>query len=334
MRLNKNTHYTLLVLLAGHSKSLDIARKLPNITVRTIQRCLDTLQSSSTVIKTGPSNNPTYSVNYGQLLAQTITQKYLEDYSRPETTLNFGLFYWLASPEHTLSTVLEKIIPRNNTALSNHVMSKKDLEYLTVELSWKSSALEGNTYTLLDTKLLLEEGIKSEGKTAFETQMIINHKEAIDFSYSHPELFSENISFSTVEELHRIHTRNLGINNGIRKRTVKITATNYVPLNNPYLLRELMDKSLQVINEAQNPIHKALLALTLVPYIQAFEDGNKRLGRLLANAILINTIGTGFSLKKVSARQLALAYIEFYEFNSIKSIATIMSNELENNKSI
>ena len=207
-------------------------------------------------------------------------------------------------------------------------MTPKELEYLTIELSWKSSSLEGNTYTLLDTQLLLTEGIKAKNRTEFETQMILNHKDAISFIAENSELFRSSIDFRTVEELHRIIGRNLGIESGIRKKIVRISASNYEPLSDPQQLREAADTVLSVISRATNPFVRGLLALTLIPYLQIFEDGNKRTGRMLANALLITSIGKGFSLRKTEARELALAYLSFYEFNSVKKLSKILDNEL------
>jgi Fic family protein len=158
--------------------------------------------------------------------------------------------------------------------------------------------------------------------------MILNHKDAIAFIVENSELFSGKINFATVEGLHKIIGRNLGIATRVRKRLVKISASNYNPLANPPQLRESANMILKVINRSTDPFLRSLMALSLVPYLQIFEDGNKRTGRMLANAILISTIGRGFSLRKVSARELALAYLAFYEFNSVKSLSEILNTEL------
>jgi Fic family protein len=158
--------------------------------------------------------------------------------------------------------------------------------------------------------------------------MILNHKDAIAFIVENADLFRSKISFSTVEELHKIIGRNLGIPAGVRKKIVKISASNYTPPATPQLLRENADRILCVIDRFADPIVRSLLALSLIPYLQIFEDGNKRTGRMLANAILISAIGRGFSLRKVSARELALAYLAFYEFNSLKRLSDILNAEL------
>ena len=207
-------------------------------------------------------------------------------------------------------------------------MTAREMEHLTVELAWKSSALEGNTYSLLDTELLLVSGIRAKNKTSFETQMILNHKEAISFITDNPELFTGEIRFATVEEVHRRITYNLGIDAGVRRRVVKISASNYQPPSSPHKIRESADSVLSVINRQTNPIAKALLAFSLMPYLQTFEDGNKRIGRLLANAILVHSIGRGVSLRGTDAKRLALAHLSFYEFNSLAGLAEILRDEL------
>jgi len=325
MRLNKNTLYVLQNLLVGCRSSSDVSDKIEGVDVRSIQRALERLTDAGLITRTGPSNNPTYSIDYLNLLSATIPEKILEDEQRPESSFNHELFEWLLK---TSAADLEQSPVGFELESRDKKISAKELEFLTVELSWKSSALEGNTYTLLDTQILLTEGVKAKGKTEFETQMVLNHKNAVAFIVSNPELFSRDIQFATVEELHRIIGDNLGIPSGVRKRLVKISASNYTPLANPQQLRERADDAIQIINSCSDPYMKSLMALCLIPYLQTFEDGNKRTGRMLANAILISTIGRGFSLRKVSAKELALAYLAFYEFNSMKSLSKILKTEL------
>jgi hypothetical protein len=325
--INKNSSYVLLHLLQGRNTATIISEHMPGVDVRSVQRGLNRLTELGVTIKNG-TNHPTYSVNYRTLLRVAIADKLLENEERPETTFNFGLIDWLNSLN---GDELDAVFAPDGLAAGlNHeeAMTAKELEHLTIELSWKSSALEGNTYTLLDTQLLLVEGVKAKNRTEFETQMILNHKNAITFIVENKELFKGKLAFSTLEELHRIIGYNLGIDKGIRKKLVRITASNYTPIANPQQLRECADATLATISRAQNPYARALLALGLVPYLQVFEDGNKRTGRMLANALLIASIGVGFSLRKVSPRQLALAYLSFYEFNSIASLSKILKAEL------
>ncbi len=329
MGLNKNSSFVLLLLLNGNTSAAEISKLMNNLDIRTVQRALSRLTDLGLAIKSGARNNPSYKVQFENLLVATIPDKILEDEGRPETSFNHALIGWLKNVDTSkLERYLGYTLGGDKLLSAPNRMSAKELEYLTIELSWKSSALEGNTYTLLDTQLLLIEGIKAKNRTEFETQMILNHKDTIGFIVENSELFHKDIKFSTVEELHRIIGKNLGIANGVRKKPVKISASNYTPLANPHQLREFADSTLEIINQATNPTLKSLLALSLIPYLQLFEDGNKRTGRMLANAILISTVGLGFSLRKVSARKLALAYLDFYEFNSLLSLSKILDLEL------
>jgi Fic family protein len=326
MGLNRNTLYVLVYLLGGATTTQEVSKKMPNLDIRSIQRALERLMELNLVLRSGPKNSPSYSINYGSLLTADIPNKILENEDRPESSFNHELIRFLE--ETPINQLEQGIGSKYHLPIVEHKISAKDLEYLTVELSWKSSALEGNTYTLLDTQLLLVEGIKAKGRTEFETQMILNHKNAIAFIIENPELFTRVISFATVEELHKIIGHNLGIATGVRRRLVKISASNYIPLTAPQQLRENADRILQIIGRFRDPFARSLMALSLIPYLQIFEDGNKRIGRMLANAILISSAGKGFSLRKISARELALAYLAFYEFNSIKPLSKILAAEL------
>ncbi len=329
MNLNKNTSYVLIHLLNGNNTAKKISELMQGIDIRSIQRALQRLTELDLIKRIG-NNNPTYTNNYEKIIDFNILDKLLEDGNRPVSMFNRDLIDWLLKlPEDKLKSLVRNSFDEKNISKHADLMSAKELEHLTIELSWKSSALEGNTYTLLDTQLLLLEGIKAKNKTEFETQMILNHKDAIRFIIENKELFSNDIKFRTVEELHKLIGKNLGIATGVRKRIVKISASNYEPLSNPHILRENADNILQIINKNNDPYIKALLALALIPYLQTFEDGNKRTGRMLANAILISTVNKGFSLRKTDAKSLAIAYLAFYEFNSLHGLSKILQTELK-----
>lgn len=324
MKLNKSASYVLLGLLNGATTAPALSEHLSSIDVRTIQRALVRLTELGLVTRDSRTS-PTYSVNYKALLEASIDDKLLEDEKRPLSLFRHEFLEWLIElPQSELSDLFHD----RQVSSKARTITAKELEYLTIELSWKSSSLEGNTYTLLDTQLLLLEGVKAKNKTEFETQMVLNHKSAIVFIMENPKLFTGVVEFKTVEELHRLIGYNLGIDTGIRKRIVKITASNYEPLTAPQKIREAMNNVLTVISRTDNPFARAIFALALVPYLQAFEDGNKRTGRMLANALLLHTIGQGFSLRKVEPKQLALAYLSFYEFGSVQALAKILQDEL------
>ena len=325
MGLNKNTSFTLIYLLGGADSATQIAKQIPTLTLRSVQRALVRLNEEGIIERHGVTN-PRYILNYEKVVRQPVSISILENVGRPSSTFNFALLDWLLDDDNQ---ALTKLFPADRLATYGHQeMTKRDMEYLTVEFSWKSSALEGNTYSLLDTELLLTKGVPAKNKTSFETQMILNHKSAIEFIVEHPELFKNEITFAPVEEIHRRIGHNLGIESGIRRRPVKISASNYEPPATPARLRECADSILVAINKQRNPFVKALLALSCIPYLQLFEDGNKRIGRMLANAIMIHSTSRGISLRKIDAKRLALAYLSFYEFNSLDALVKILDDEL------
>ena len=324
MKLNKNSSFVLIQLLGGASSAAEIAEQMPTVSLRSIQRSLVRLTEVGLVKRRGVTD-PRYSLNYGQVIKVSVNTAWLEDANRPKTTFNFDLLEWLLAN----SQALEQIMATDKLPAPNRQdMTNRQLQHLTIELAWKSSALEGNTYSLLDTELLLVKGIKADNKTSFETQMILNHKAAMEFIIDQPELFAKDITFASLEQIHKSISNNLGIEAGIRKRIVNISASNYQPLVNPSRLRESAEDILSVINNQANPFSRALLAFALMPYLQPFEDGNKRTGRMLANAILIHSVNRGISLRNTDAKQLALAYLSFYEFNSLLALVKIFEREL------
>lgn len=326
MRLNKNTSYCLVALLQGKTTATSINTWLNINTTRSTQRALQALEALGLTSKRGPSNSPTYQLVYRQVFSQPITTKIFEDERRPQSHYNYGLLDYLESiNEEELASLFGLPAP----VFEDASIDKRELENLTIELSWKSSALEGNTYSLLDTELLVREGLRAKGKTDFETQMILNHKQAIDFIRDNANLFRSRIKPSTVIELHKIIGFNIGIKSGVRKKVVHISSSNYQPEPNPHKLRESLERSLGIINRAKNPYVKALLALGLVPYLQYFEDGNKRTGRLLSNALLISSLGVGYSLRNIDAKELAIAYIALYELNNLEPLARILKTQLK-----
>lgn len=327
MKLNNNSAYVLLCLLEGYGTATAIAKQLTNVDIRSIQRALVRLVEMGVAQRSGVRNNPIYSPHYAHLLKLEIPDKIIDDEKRPNSTFRHAFIDWAG---HVSNEALDTLFATDHHQVATRAkMSAKELEYLTIELSWKSSSLEGNTYTLLDTQLLLLEGLKAKNKTEFETQMILNHKNAITFIVEQGELFENTIDFKTVEELHRIIGYNLGISPGVRKSPVRISASNYQPLAIRQQLREAAERVLFIINRVSDSSTRALLALALIPYVQIFEDGNKRTGRMLSNAILINTIGRGFSLRKTDTKRLAMAYLFFYEFGSLYALSHILQNELK-----
>lgn len=194
---------------------------------------------------------------------------------------------------------------------------KKEIERLTTELSWKSSQIEGNTYTLIDTEILLKEHKEAKGHKKSEAIMILNHKAALDYIFSRPGDFKK-ISLRKVENIHTLLVKDLGVSKGLRKNLVGITGTKYRPLDNQHQIREAMEKALRAINGLNDPFSKSLAAMLFIPYIQPFEDGNKRTSRLLGNALLAAHNVCPLSFRSIDEGDYKKAMILFYEQNSAR----------------
>jgi Fic family protein len=205
----------------------------------------------------------------------------------------------------------------------SEIIHKKELERFVIEMSWKSSSIEGNTYTLLDTERLLREGISAPGKTKDEAVMIINHKKAFGFIHEHRELFAGEIKHATVEEVHKLLVAGLGVAHGVRRSGVGITGSIYKPLDNAFQIREALEALYGAVKRTQSPYAKALLVLLGMSYIQGFEDGNKRTARLIANGILLAHGCAPLSYRSTDAVLYREATLIFYETLSMVTMKKI-----------
>lgn len=196
---------------------------------------------------------------------------------------------------------------------------KRELERFVIELSWKSSKIEGNTYSLLETEALIKEQREAAGKTKDEATMILNHKVVFEEILKTKANFKK-ISISEINQLHNALIHNLGISSGIRKQAVGITGTTYQPLDNEHQTREVFEKTIDIINAANNPFSKALIAHFMIPYIQPYTDGNKRTARMFTNAILLAHNLFPLSYRSVNEEEFKKALILFYEQTSIYHI--------------
>lgn len=203
---------------------------------------------------------------------------------------------------------------------------RKEMERLGIDLSWKSSQIEGNTYSLLETERLLKEKQTANGKTKEEAVMLLNHKDALDFILDEPD-YLKAISLSRIEEIHALLIKELGVERNIRHRRVGITGTNYQPLDNEFQIREALEDSCLLINGKSEVFEKALLALVLLSYIQAFTDGNKRAARIISNGILIAYGYCPISFRSVDSIDYKKAMLMFYEQNNIAAFKQIFIDQ-------
>lgn len=204
----------------------------------------------------------------------------------------------------------------------------KEMERLGIDLSWKSSQIEGNTYSLLETERLLRESKTADGKSKEEAVMLLNHKDALRFILDNPDYLQE-LTINHIEDIHQLLTKELSVDRGIRHRRVGITGTNYRPLDNEFQIREAMRDTCNLINSKNNVFEKALLTLVLLSYIQAFSDGNKRTARITSNAILIANGYCPLSFRTVESIDYKKAMLIFYEQNNLYAFKQIFIEQFE-----
>ena len=215
-----------------------------------------------------------------------------------------------------------------NISSLSQTQIQKELERLAIDLSWKSSQIEGNTYSLLETERLLKEKETAVGKNKDEATMLLNHKDALDFIIENPD-YLDPIEIRSIEDIHSILIKDLGVDRNIRKRRVGISGTNYRPLDNEYQIREALLQTCKLVNAKKNVFEKSLLLLVLLSYIQAFNDGNKRTARIVSNACLLNNKHCPISFRTIDSIEYKKAILLFYEQNNISVFKKIFIDQFE-----
>lgn len=236
-------------------------------------------------------------------------RQFLESY-RPDTT-----FYLSAKERAHLAEV-------GNTKAGVEAAgtyAKQILNRLLIDLSWNSSRLEGNTYSLLDTRRLIEFGEEAEDRNKLEAQMILNHKDAIAFLVS----AADEIGFNryTILNLHGILAQNLlhdeGAAGRLRRIAVGIEKSAFHPLEVPQLIEECFHQVLATAAAIPDPFEQSFFAMVQLPYLQPFDDVNKRVSRLAANIPFIKENLSPLSFIGVPRSTYTDAILGVYELNKV-----------------
>lgn len=309
-----------------------------SVSYATTKRILTKLTAENLLITKGQGKGTKYLISpaYG-LLQQIDIEKYYEkeiDQRKINENFNFSVITDVLSRYNVFTDKeLDQLLILQNSYKSNILQLsdfeyKKELERLAIDLSWKSSQIEGNTYSLLETERLLKDKETASGKTKEEAIMLLNHKEAIDFIIKQPDYLIP-LTIAKIEDIHSILIKDLTIDRNLRKRRVGISGTNYRPLDNEFQISEALSKMCDLINKKENVFEKALLTLVLISYIQPFMDGNKRTARIVSNAILMNYHHCPISFRTVDSIDYKKAMLIFYEQNNISSFKQIFINQFE-----
>ncbi|OGG66605.1 hypothetical protein A3C21_02865 [Candidatus Kaiserbacteria bacterium RIFCSPHIGHO2_02_FULL_59_21] len=315
----------------GISSSRVLEQLAEKVSLVTVKRDIALLLKEGYLISTGSGPSVAYELSLrGRLFLPLDAHAYCAvepDKRLASAHFNFDLFPNMPETVFTEDerALLEKatIAYRARSGNMSKALHEKELERFVIELSWKSSRIEGNTYTLLDTERLIREGIEAPDHSRAEATMIVNHKRAFDFVRVQRDSFARGLDRALVEEVHRLLVEGLGVSHGVRTRVVGITGTAYRPLGNPYQIREALKRLYARINSIFDPYSKALVALAGLSYVQPFEDGNKRAARLIGNALLLGADRAPLSYRSVDEVAYREAIVVFYEVQSIEPLKKI-----------
>lgn len=329
-----------LFLQKGTMQSSDVHAELgksgEEVSLVTVKRMLSKLAEAGLLTAIGSGRSAGYAISpVGRIFAEVDAHAYCAVEPDKRYGLNRYNFDLLAAcPPRILTEDETKMLSDATveyTARSRNLpeaIQKKELERLIIELSWKSSKIEGNTYTLLDTERLILEHEEAVGHDKKEGQMILNHKDAFEYIRANTTQF-KTITRKNLEELHTVLVKDLDVGFGLRGKPVGVTGSTYRPLDTAYQISEAVDALDAAVSRAATPYDKALISLLGIGYIQPFEDGNKRTSRLMANALLMAHGCAPLSYRSVDENEYREAMLVFYELNSAMPFKKIFISQYD-----
>ncbi len=242
-------------------------------------------------------------------------REFLETY-QPGTT-----FYL---PE-SLRRQLHEMGRTSNTERPAGTYARDIMDRLLVDLSWASSRLEGNTYSRLDTQNLIEFGQVAHGKDAIETQMILNHKAAIEMLIED----TNEVGFDafTFKNLHAVLSQELMrdplASGRLRLRPVDISGTVLYPLAMPQVIEDCFMLLLSKAAAIPDPYEQAFFLMVQLPYLQPFEDVNKRVSRIGANIPLFKHNLCPLAFVDVPEQAYIEGTLGVYELNQVELLRDV-----------
>jgi Fic family protein len=337
LTLRKKQVLETLLEFPGSGTSEILKKLAAETTIPTLNRDLKALVEDHLLIRSGRGRATVYHVAPGYRLVHSgIGDSYFDkdiDERKgnkridPEVFSHLETITIFTSAELAHLGQLQQTFSERVRTLPEDI-KRKERNRLTIELSWKSSQIEGNTYTLLETEVLLADNIPAEGKEKSEATMLINHKRAMDYIYEQ-RIQLTPLRTTAIEDIHSLLIEDLGVSKNIRKRIVGITGTSYTPPDNEFQIREYLDRACEVINHRPHVFDKALLAVLFISYIQPFEDGNKRTGRITGNGILIENGYCPLSYRSIKPIDYKKAMILFYEQNNVALYKKLFMDQFE-----
>jgi Fic family protein len=227
--------------------------------------------------------------------------------------------FYLTEPQREALFATGRAEPKERPA---GTYARNILNRLLIDLSWNSSRLEGNTYSLLETRRLIELGEAAAGKDASEAQMILNHKAAIEYIVESAD--EAHVTSQEIRSIHALLSENLlgnpASSGRLRSLIVEIWGSTYLPLDNPQILQECFDLFVEKLNAIEDPFEQSIFSIVHLSYMQAFEDVNKRTARLVANIPLVKANLKPLSFTDVDPAAFVSALLGVYERNDVSLI--------------
>jgi len=306
--------------LAASELLMQLARRGLHISQPTLSRRLRELREAEHIVQQGSRRGARYArdaiaLHFSQPAEQRRPVNYnfnlIEDYVPNQN-------YWLSTAQRARLRTAGEQIRALPPAQGSTV-----LERLSIDLSWASSHLEGNTYSLLDTEQLIVQGREAAGKSLQETRMILNHKQALDYLRAHAQEFGPYPR--DIYELHALLSAGLladETNAGrVRRGLIEITGTAYLPITPPQQLEEQLALILEKARAITDPFEQSVFLLAFIPYLQPFIDVNKRVGRLAANIPLLKSNVCPISYRDMDKDRYIQGLLAFYELNRVEPLA-------------
>jgi Fic family protein len=318
----------------------ELLKKIPEYSERSVRRWLNELEWEGLVEKTGKKKATQYQARSGNgnqenhavsSCFSSISAKVIEQVNKPiyEKEPTSYHFEWFDSYQPNVSFYFPTSIRKHLLNAGQRGESKEPagtyahhiFNRLLIDLSYNSSRLEGNTYSLLDTERLLLQGTSAEGKLDEEKVMILNHKEAIRYLVDQaPQL---NVNFQTICTLHYLLSDGLldpTYTGKVRDHAVKIGGSIYLPLEQAKQIQNQLEKIAKKASFIEDPFEQSLFLLVHISYLQAFADVNKRTARLASNIPLITKNLVPLSFNDVERADYTSAMIAVYELQDIRPL--------------
>lgn len=300
-----------------------VAKELEKVTRMTVSRDLEKMLKLNLIQRKGSGRSVTYHLSPQYSMLKDIdVEKYFSvesDQREIKMAFNFDIFGQFRNiftdDDKKKLNKLNEIYKEKVKNITADVL-EKELERLNIDFSWKSSKIEGNTYTLLETEQLIKNQQGAVGHSKEEAIMILNHKHALEYIGSKKSEF-QSISVAKIENIHSLVVDNLNVAKNLRRSLVRITGTNFKPLDNEFQIREALENTCELVNQTKDIFEKAVMLMLLIAYIQPFVDGNKRTSRLSGNAILQSFNSCPLSYRSMDEIEYKKAVLLFYEQNNI-----------------